>query len=78
MLNYLVLKALGVTGSPSFLWETRISLPEFCMRRISGSFLVFSLSSFLVQYAVNYMFHLKVVRFNFAVYDMGWACGTYG
>jgi hypothetical protein len=68
MLNFIVLKALGVIGSPFFLWATRISLPEFCTRRISGTFLVFSLSSFLVQYAANYIFHLKIFRFNFVVY----------
>jgi len=57
MLNCLVLEALGVIGSPSFLWATRISLPEFCKRRIFGSFLLFSLSSFLVQCAANYVFN---------------------
>jgi hypothetical protein len=68
MLNCLFLKALGVIGSPSFLWATRISLPEFCTRRTSGSFFVFSLSSFLVQYAANCIFNLKFFRFNFVVH----------
>jgi len=67
MLNCL-LKAWGLNGSPSFLWATRISLSAFCMRRISGTFLVFSLSSFLVQYAVNYILDLKIFRFIFVVY----------
>ena len=67
MLNCIVLKALGLIGSPSFHWATRISLPEFCIRRISGSFLVFSLPSFSVKYAANYVFNNKNFRFNFVV-----------